>query len=174
MKRKQETLLTGQRDIGVLPVWISMDLSGRLVYLGFAYPTRFEKTSCIVMDNERLTDIFQQVEEYLQGKRTFFTAALHLRGTEFEKKVWTALFDVKYGETASYGDIARSIGHPGSSRAVGNAIGKNPVSIIVPCHRIVPTRVKRSTEGTFIQAGNYAYGSDIKLHLLNLERTGAR
>jgi methylated-DNA-[protein]-cysteine S-methyltransferase len=78
-----------------------------------------------------------QLDEYFQGRRRVFDLMLRLEGTEFQKRVWRALLDVGYGETANYGEIARAIGRPNAVRAVGAANGRNPVSIIVPCHRIV-------------------------------------
>lgn len=79
----------------------------------------------------------QQLEEYFQGRRLDFDLPLDLRGTVFQKKVWAALLEVPCGRTASYGAIARAIGRPQSSRAVGGANHCNPVSIVVPCHRII-------------------------------------
>ena len=79
----------------------------------------------------------RQLEEYFRGRRRVFELMLRLEGTEFQGRVWRALLDVGYGETASYGEIARAIGRPRSTRAVGAANGRNPISIIVPCHRII-------------------------------------
>jgi methylated-DNA-[protein]-cysteine S-methyltransferase len=79
----------------------------------------------------------QQLGEYFQGRRREFDLPLDLQGTAFQKKVWAALCEIPCGRTASYGDIARAIGRPGSSRAVGGANHRNPVSIVVPCHRVI-------------------------------------
>ena len=79
----------------------------------------------------------RQLDEYFRGRRRVFELALRFEGTEFQNRVWQALLDVGYGETASYGEIARAIGRPRSARAVGAANGRNPISIIVPCHRII-------------------------------------
>jgi methylated-DNA-[protein]-cysteine S-methyltransferase len=79
----------------------------------------------------------QQLEEYFAGRRTKFDLPLDLRGSAFQKKVWAALRKVPFGRTLSYGGIARSIGRPHSGRAVGGANHRNPVAIIVPCHRII-------------------------------------
>jgi methylated-DNA-[protein]-cysteine S-methyltransferase len=78
-----------------------------------------------------------QLDEYFNGKRKKFAVPLDLRGTDFQISVWRALLDVPFGSTASYGRIADAIGRPGSARAVGGANHRNPVSIIVPCHRII-------------------------------------
>jgi methylated-DNA-[protein]-cysteine S-methyltransferase len=78
-----------------------------------------------------------QLDEYFQGKRRKFELSLMLRGTSFQKRVWTALRKVPFGRTLSYGGVARAIGSPYSGRAVGGANHRNPVAIIVPCHRII-------------------------------------
>ena len=79
----------------------------------------------------------KQLDEYFQGKRKEFHLDIDWQGTEFQKKVWMEVRKIPFGRTASYGEIARAIGNPGSVRAVGNANGKNRVPIIVPCHRVI-------------------------------------
>lgn len=78
-----------------------------------------------------------QLAEYFAGTRTFFTVPLDMAGTDFQKKVWSALLAIPFGETRSYGELARQLGNTKSSRAVGAANGKNPISIITPCHRMI-------------------------------------
>ncbi len=78
-----------------------------------------------------------QLNAYFDGKLTRFNLKLAPRGTEFQQSVWTALQNVGYGTTCSYRDIAKSLGKPGASRAVGSANGKNPIPIVIPCHRII-------------------------------------
>lgn len=90
-------------------------------------------------------------------------AALSPKGTDFQKTVWRALLDIPSGNTVSYGMIANKIGRPKAFRAVGSAIGANPISLLIPCHRVVP-----ATGGT----GNYRWGSDRKRAILEKERTG--
>jgi len=79
----------------------------------------------------------KQIDEYFKGKRRIFELRLRLPGTDFQNRVWRALLDVGFGATASYGEIAAAIGHPKAVRAVGGANGKNPIGIIIPCHRII-------------------------------------
>jgi methylated-DNA-[protein]-cysteine S-methyltransferase len=79
----------------------------------------------------------RQIEEYFQGRRLDFDLPLDLRGTAFQRKIWAALLEVPCGRTASYGAIARAVGRPKSSRAVGGANHSNPLAVIVPCHRII-------------------------------------
>lgn len=113
-------------------------------------------------DNSRLfIAVKTQLEEYFCGKRREFDIPIRLNGTEFQKAVWNALLTVPYGKTASYKDIAAMIGKPKAARAVGGANNKNPIIIIVPCHRIL---------GANGGLTGYACGTDIKHTLLNIEK----
>lgn len=105
-----------------------------------------------------------QLEEYFSGSRTEFDLPLNPEGTEFQKSVWKALCEIPYGETATYGEIAAKIGNPGACRAVGMANNRNPIAIIVPCHRVV---------GAGGSLTGYAGGLDKKDFLLKLEKKGA-
>ena len=102
-----------------------------------------------------------QLEAYFDGRLARFDLPLRLEGTEFQRRVWDALLQIPYGETASYGEIAGRIGAPGAARAVGLANGRNPVGIIVPCHRVI------GADGSLT---GYGGGLDRKLTLLQLER----
>ena len=82
-------------------------------------------------------DVATQLGEYFNGERTEFDLPLHAHGTEFQARVWRALCEIPYGQTASYGETAQAIGSPTASRAVGLANGQNPISIVVPCHRVI-------------------------------------
>lgn len=86
---------------------------------------------------EAFSDVVEQLNAYFAGTLTDFDVDLELVGTEFQRKVWAALQTIPYGETRTYGEIAEQIGSPGASRAVGLANGRNPISIIVPCHRVI-------------------------------------
>ncbi|MGI9951833.1 methylated-DNA--[protein]-cysteine S-methyltransferase [Moorellaceae bacterium AZ2] len=105
-------------------------------------------------------EVFRQLEEYFSGERRIFDLPLDLRGTPFQLAVWQALRAIPYGTTCSYGDIARDIGKPKATRAVGRAIGSNPVGIIVPCHRVIGARG---------DLRGFGGGLDIKERLLRLE-----
>lgn len=118
----------------------------------------------IDVDNEHsaLSDLtFDQIREYLEGHRRTFDFPYELHGTEFQKKVWNALCQIPYGETRTYKEIASVVGNPKASRAVGMANNKNPLMVVVPCHRIV------GTDGNLI---GYAGGLDMKKALLELEQ----
>ena len=107
-----------------------------------------------------LKEAIKQLNEYLDGKRTLFDLPLEPKGTEFQKQVWNALKEIPFGETRSYGEIAKIIGNEKASRAVGMANNKNPIAIIVPCHRVI------GANGKLV---GYAGGLDIKEKLLKLE-----
>ena len=103
----------------------------------------------------------QQFDEYFDGKRKSFNLPLSLSGTEFQMKVWNALQNIPYGETISYGELAAIIGNPKASRAVGMANNRNPIPIIVPCHRVI------GHDGSLT---GYAGGLELKRLLLELEK----
>ena len=88
-------------------------------------------------DDDAFGDVVEQLGAYFAGELTRFDVDLTLAGTQFQRRVWTALQTIPYGETRSYGQIAEQIGAPGASRAVGLANGRNPIGIIVPCHRVI-------------------------------------
>ena len=102
-----------------------------------------------------------QLSQYISGTRTSFDLTLAATGTPFQRAVWKALLAVPFGSTCTYGDIARAIGKPKAVRAVGQAVGANPIAIVVPCHRILPAHGKG--------IGNYASGVPRKKWLLARE-----
>ena len=115
-------------------------------------------------DSPLLRDCAAQVREYIAGTRRAFTVPLALEGTPFQRSVWNAIAAIPYGETVSYAALARRIGSAAASRAVGAATGRNPVSIIVPCHRVV---------GSDGSETGYAGGIERKRRMLALERAAA-
>lgn len=110
---------------------------------------------------EVLLDARRQLEEYFEGRRRTFSIPIGAKGTEFQRKVWSALLDIPFGETESYGALAARIGSPGAARAVGAANGRNPVAIAVPCHRVI---------GAGGALTGYAGGEERKRWLLEHER----
>jgi len=114
-----------------------------------------------VRDDAPLRDARLQLEEYFAGERCEFSVALDAMGTEFQRRVWEALRAIPFGETVSYGDIARRIGNPRAVRAVGLANGRNPIAIIVPCHRVI---------GANGSLTGYGGGLERKRFLLALEK----
>ncbi len=108
-----------------------------------------------------LLETEKQLSQYFAGKRQEFSVALDMRGTRFQKDVWEALLAIPFGETRSYGQLAQQLGNPRATRAVGAANGRNPISIIVPCHRVIGSSGKLT---------GFAGGLHVKAHLLNLEK----
>ncbi len=102
----------------------------------------------------------EQILEYLASERTHFDVPLDLRGTPFQRAVWDALLEIPYGESRSYAEVARAVGRPKAQRAVGSANNANPVSLIVPCHRVI------SADGSL---GGYGGGQALKARLLAME-----
>ena len=111
--------------------------------------------------SDLLLEAEKQLLEYFAGKRKAFELPLSLSGTDFRKKVWNAIAAIPYGETRSYKQIAETVGNPRAVRAVGSACNRNPIPIIIPCHRVVGTNTP----------GGYAYGLSVKNDLLTIERT---
>ena len=116
-------------------------------------------------DDPLLTATARQLRAYFDGAIDAFDVPLDLQGTSFQRDVWQALLRIEPGATRSYGEIARELGVPSASRAVGSAVGRNPVSIIVPCHRVV---------GSSGSLTGYAGGLDRKTSLLRIEADRAR
>jgi methylated-DNA-[protein]-cysteine S-methyltransferase len=112
-------------------------------------------------DNQKiLLQTERQLNEYFSGKRQSFSLPLDMQGTAFQKNVWEALLAIPFGKTKTYGELARQLGNASASRAVGAATGRNPVSIVVPCHRLIGASGKLT---------GFAGGLDKKQTLLNLE-----
>ena len=115
----------------------------------------------ISTDNKILLQAEKELEEYFDGKRKKFTLPLDLRGTDFQLRVWNVLRKIPYGETRSYKEVALAAGNEKASRAVGMANNKNPILIVVPCHRVI---------GSNGAMTGFACGGDVKKKLLELEK----
>jgi len=132
-----------------------------LCYLGFQESrSARDPDPSWVASKKPFKEVVTQLKEYFSGRRKRFDLPLDLQGTPFQRSVWKALLEIPYGQTASYGDIARRIGNPKACRAVGGANGANPVAVIVPCHRVIGTSGKLTGFGA---------GLPIKRRLLDLE-----
>jgi methylated-DNA-[protein]-cysteine S-methyltransferase len=109
-----------------------------------------------------LTEVVRELQEYFAGRRKIFDYSINrINGTEFQQKVWREMEKIPYGKTITYGELAAKVGNPKAARAIGGACNKNPIPIIVPCHRVVGAN--KSLTG-------YAGGIDTKKFLLNLEQ----
>lgn len=126
---------------------------GKIISLLFSYSEHSDSSPLLEKAKE-------EIEEYFQGKRKTFDLPLDAKGTEFQKRVWKELLDIRYGETLSYGEIGDRIGTK-AYRAIGNACGKNPIPILIPCHRVVGKD----------NIGGFALGLDLKRKLLDMERS---
>ena len=140
-------------------------LTGKKGYLERIY---FPKTASQTVIEERwelteepFADVLQQLKEYFAGRLQKFNVKINLRGTDFQLRVWRELQQIPYGQTASYGEIAKRINSPKACRAVGGANNKNPVPIIVPCHRII------GSDGSLTGFGG---GLELKRNLLRREK----
>lgn len=141
----------------LLLININTSLSG--IYFTHQKNTPFIQTDWYKSD-QHFTNIKTQLDEYFMGKRTYFDLTYKIQGSEFQKSIWQQLTKIEYGNTCSYKDIANTIGNPYAARAVGTAIGMNPLSIVLPCHRVI------KSDGSL---GGYAGGLLIKQSLLSLE-----
>jgi methylated-DNA-[protein]-cysteine S-methyltransferase len=115
-----------------------------------------------IVDHESNRIFIEQIDEYFHGNRRYFDFPLDFSGTPFQVSVWRELLKIPYGETRSYGDIARNLGKPNAARAVGMANHENHLAIVIPCHRVV------GQDGSLT---GYAGGIRVKQQLLSLERT---
>ena len=139
-------------------------LAGRgrvLTNLRMVHQTHEPNRTGWVPDDRAFPEVVDQLEAYFAGGRTDFDLELGLAGSEFQRRVWQALLTIPYGETRSYRQVAEQIGASGAARAVGLANGRNPIAIIVPCHRVI---------GASGSLTGYGGGLDRKRSLLELER----
>lgn len=161
-----ETLLFARTSSPVGPLFLVASERG-LVRLEFeSRVMQFDSNANQLRESKQaIAPYVRELREYFAGDRCEFSVALDLRGTEFQLACWHALLAIPYGETRTYGDVARSIGHPQAFRAVGMSNNRNPVAIIVPCHRVI------ATGGSLC---GYGGGLEIKRKLLALEQGRVR
>ncbi|MBL6996499.1 methylated-DNA--[protein]-cysteine S-methyltransferase [Desulfobacula sp.] len=139
-------------------------LTGNELLEGLHFPlgkTRIEPEKDWIYKKELFLQAIDQLKAYFKGELTRFDLELNVQGTDFQKTVWRELVKIPYGETISYGQLAQRIGNPKASRAVGMANGKNPISIIIPCHRVI------GKNGNLTGFGG---GLEAKRTLLDLEK----
>jgi len=141
--------------LGKIAIAGDQDRISHLFLPGEPVPSGF-----IAAETPLLREAARQLQSYLAGQRQSFDLPLDPQGTPFMRRVWQALLEIPYGETRSYGDIARAVGNPKACRAVGQANHRNPISIFIPCHRVI---------GSSGQLVGYGGGLEIKEFLLRLE-----
>ncbi len=133
---------------------------GEIVGINFSKENLVKNNSEII-ETPLIRETIKELQEYFNGNRKDFSIPIRIKGTEFQKSVWKKLMEIPYGETCSYGEIARRIGNPKAARAIGMANNRNPISIIIPCHRVI------GANGKLV---GYGGGLDIKERLLKLEK----
>ncbi len=117
--------------------YLKIDIEGnRVCLLEFATDDEYQGSRAPIK-NELFKDCANQLSAYFSGRLKTFSLPLLIKGTEFQKRVWNELTRIPYGATISYSDLAKKMGNPNSTRAVGAANGQNPISIIIPCHRVI-------------------------------------
>ena len=139
---------------------VALDATGALIATAFGgvadLRERFAADE-LVLDTRRTAEVRREVGEYFAGKRQQFTAKLAPAGTPFQHSVWTALQQIPFGQTRSYGELAAGLGRPDAARAIGRANGTNPICLLVPCHRVI------GSDGSLT---GYAFGEALKAKLL--------
>ena len=157
-----ETIYYSRYDSLAGPLIVAVSEKG-LVALEFdrgKFPSSRDNNLRWELSEKKTKPYTRELTEYFAGKRREFSFPLDLRGTAFQLSCWRALLKIPYGETRSYADIARSVGQPQAFRAVGMANNRNPIAIVVPCHRVI------ASDGTLC---GYGGGLDVKRKLLELE-----
>ena len=157
-------------DTSIGPIGIAASTEG-IVHIELRCPPeeKFAKELGAGYDAEASPDPYdllimqtiREIQEYLDGMRVEFMVPVDMRGADFCKRVWKALMKIPFGRTCSYGDIAREVGKPRAARAVGQAVGSNPLPLVAPCHRVVGADGKLTGFGS---------GLDLKAYLLDLEQ----
>jgi methylated-DNA-[protein]-cysteine S-methyltransferase len=158
MKHYFDTFPTPLGDFSV-----ALDETGAVVATAFGGAAQLRqrfKSKALVRDPKRAGEVRREIEEFLEGDRREFSLKLAPEGTAFQKRVWSALRNIPFGETRSYGQLAAELGSPGAARAVGRANAANPICLLVPCHRVV------GADGSLT---GFAFGVDLKRRLLELE-----
>jgi len=150
-------MFVATHDAGVCALQFGANAEEDLVY----YLAKTYRSAAIIPDQSgKNAETIKQLKEYFAGTRRTFELELAPVGTAFQRKVWSTLGTIPYGETRSYADVAALTGNPKACRAVGNANNKNPISVIIPCHRVI------AADGTL---GGYGGGEKFKMMLLNHE-----
>lgn len=139
----------------------SLNITADDFYIRYISVGKYKNDSHILKETEIINNAFKQINEYFNGSRKKFSLNIKYEGTLFQQKVWKSLLNIPYGNTISYKELAEAVSSPKAHRAAGSACGKNPLPVIIPCHRVIHSNGSVS---------GYALGADIKVFLLNLEK----
>lgn len=129
--------------------------------IGIMIDETFDSIGMKLWETELIRKAYVQIMEYFEGKRKVFEFPIEFCGTEFQNSVWKSLMNIPYGETRSYKEVAETIGKQNAFRAVGNAVGNNPILLVIPCHRVIRSDGKQ---------GGFSAGVGLKKVLIELER----
>lgn len=143
-----------QSKLGLITI---VEENGAIVWIDIGTERDFQDIE--LKPTELLLKAMQEIDEYLQGKRTSFDLPLKPQGSDFQQAVWQAMRDIPYGATKSYSELAQAIGNPKAMRAVGGACHRNPIPIVIPCHRVVAKK----------GLGGFGLGIEMKKVLLKIE-----
>lgn len=143
----------------------SLNITADNFYIRYISLGKYKNNNHILKESEIINNAFIQIDEYLNGSRKNFSLNFKYTGTLFQQKVWQSLLHIPYGQTISYKELAENVLSPKSYRAAGSACGKNPLPVIIPCHRVIHSNGNIS---------NYAFGTEVKAYLLNLEKNSLR
>lgn len=163
MKPEAATILIKKKSMVQTPIGELELMEDEKGICRLSFGASFESEDVLEEETPLLAEAKKQFREYFAGKRKAFELPLSLHGTEFQMRDWEELLRIPYGETRSYGEIARAIGCPKGSRAVGMANRNNPIAIIVPCHRVI------GANGSLTGYAGKNKALDIKEYLLKLE-----
>ncbi len=155
-------MVLGQTDVGLC--WLGFMVQGRKGDGLSRMKTHFKDVEFIHDDGVIKPLAEQAMQAWEEGREA--DIQIDLQGTVFQRAVWGALLKISKGDVKTYGEVANDVGRPKASRAVGTAVGENPVSLIVPCHRVVPAAYFKSTGGV----GHYGWGAALKEKILQMER----
>ncbi len=137
MHKSKETVYTHTYDSPIGPLYLAVDRRGAVMNVSFV-PPRFSEQYILEENKYACGELELELDEYFAGTRETFTPALRFEGTAFQEAVWKRLTRIPYGQTWTYGTVAQKIGRRDAARAVGNAVARNPICLLIPCHRVVP------------------------------------
>ena len=166
MHKSKETVYSHTYDSPIGRLHLAVDRRGAVMNVSFV-PPRLGKEFIIEENKYACGELELELDEYFAGDREVFTPALRFQGTSFQEAVWKRLTRIPYGQTWTYGTVAQKIGRRDAARAVGNAVARNPICLLIPCHRVVPAQGGLGSYG--VRSLGAETGAEDKRWLLNHE-----